>query len=180
MNVLFTGFEPFGELDYNPSWDAAQAAAEAVDGTAVLLPVTFDAAREAPAQARDFDFVVHFGVSSHPDPGVRLERYAHNWWRDDHHEHPERIDEDGPSAVECGLQLGRLARALDGSADLPWVVSHDAGTYVCNATFYHSLVERGPDRAMFIHVPQVDLETAREIGRALAREVDRAGHLHGA
>lgn len=169
MNVLFTGFGPFEGVDYNPSWDAAQAAAEVVDAAAELLDVTFDEAAQIATRTAYYDLVVHFGVAA-TRGDVCLERYAHNW-RADIGAAPRRLRDDGPVAFECALPLDAIAAALDGEAGLKWRVSHDAGTYVCNATLYTALQTHGLSSAMFVHIPAVDADVACQVGRALAKHL---------
>ncbi len=161
MNVLFTGFEPFGEHAYNPSWDVACAAAQAIDATAELLAVTFEAAQEVATRSLHYDLVVHIGVAAYRQE-ICFERFAHNWFAHTEDSAPERIVVDGPAALECALALDALAATLGAR------VSHDAGTYVCNATLYHALIARGRDGAMFVHIPMVTPDEARDIGRRIA------------
>lgn len=175
MNVLFTGFEPFGKLDYNPSWDAAAAAAEAFGGVAELLEVTWDAARDAVRQSSEFDLAVHFGVAAERQAPC-LERYAHNT-RSDLLRAAQLVD-DGPHAIECSLPLNALVEVLSNATGDAWYVSDDAGTYVCNATLYHALWQLGADRAMFVHVPMLSPEDARSLGRAVANALKSPEFLH--
>ena len=171
-SLVFTGFGPFGDVAFNPSWDCAQAAAEAAPsgGAAELLAVTVDAASDAARRwAADDTLLVHFGVAARREH-VSLERFAHNWWQDLGDAAATRLLANGPTALESRLPLGAWAQALDGAADLPWRVSHDAGNYVCNATLYHSLLaaERyARCDAVFVHVPACDAELARAIGAAV-------------
>ena len=166
MKLFFTGFGPFGEVDYNPSWDAAQGAAKAAGATAELLEVTVEAGESVSRRVgEDVELLVHFGVASRRR-AVCLERYAHNWWKELDADKPMRLDE-GPPALEVALALDDWVTALTGSADLEWRVSHDAGTYVCNATLYHSLATLGSERALFVHIPPVDPMQALEIGVSL-------------
>lgn len=166
--IVCTGFGPFADVSYNPSWDCAQAAAELCGGVAELLPVTLDAARAQVSSAPEAALRVHFGVARRRDV-VSLERFAHNWWRDLGEERACRIAEEGPAAVESALPLDDWAADLDGSAGLRWQVSHDAGLYVCNATLYWTL--RRTTDAVFVHVPPVDADVAGEIGRAVGEFV---------
>lgn len=168
-HVVFTGFGPFADVSYNPSWDCAQAAAEAAGTVAELLPVTF-AAAERFCRASEDSLFVHFGVAA-ARSHVSLERYAHNWWQDYGDVSPRRILDDGPAALETTLPLDQWALELDGSAGFGWMVSHDAGTYVCNATLYHSLLA-GCD-AVFVHVPQCLRSEAVAIGGAIGRHLMR-------
>lgn len=169
-NLVFTGFGPFGDVAFNPSWDCAQAAAEAAGASAELLDVTVEAARIAAQDwAGDDTLLVHFGVAAHREH-VSLERFAHNWWQDLEDEAATRLVVDAPAALESRLDLGVWACVLDGAAELAWRVSHDAGNYVCNAMLYHSLLEGtryAACDAVFVHVPACDSDVAHAIGAAV-------------
>ncbi len=75
------------------------------------------------------------------------------------------------------IDLSELVATYDAKdSDLPRAqISHDCGTYVCNALYYHTLSAceafRGPRRwadALFVHIPPVSPAEARAIGRQLA------------
>ena len=184
FRVVWTGFEPFLEYDYNPSWDVAQTAAESLDAQAHQLPVDFESASDA-HRAYEGDstpgLLVHVGVAARRDY-VAFERFAHNVHgvRDDRPQTSEGRDElvpHGPLAMQTEVLLGRLVdRYVEyGSADLPRAeISRDAGTYVCNAAYYHSLraFEGSPVNVLFIHIPMMDVERARRLGMHLARIVE--------
>ena len=165
-HFVFTGFGPFADVAYNPSWDCALAAAETSEGHAELLDVTIGAAEDAAERLADADVLVQFGVAVARNE-VCLERFAHNWWQDYGDAHPCRLLEGGAVAFESPLPLDRWALELDGAGGFSWVVSHDAGTYVCNAAFYHAL-SRGRT-AVFVHVPDCTPAKATQIGAALGR-----------
>lgn len=174
-NILFTGFEPFGRNVFNPSAIVAEEAARTTAGAYELLEVTFDSARRAAAQAAEFEFVVHVGLAAATD-WIRLERFGHNlrMVSDDPAEENDpdavmRLD-DGPLARETSFELGGLRRGL---LEADWDVRHwrDAGTYVCNALYYHSLAVN--PRALFVHVPAWSREEAASFGRDLGREIVR-------
>jgi pyroglutamyl-peptidase len=158
LTIVFTGFGPFLDVEYNPSWDAAQAAAEVSGSSAHLLPVTLQSARSIGGHAENAAMLVHFGVAKGRDE-VCLERYAHNWWGD-RGAVPTRLEDKGPAARECVLPLDAWAK------ELGCRVSHDAGIYVCNATLYYALA--ATPEAMFVHIPAVEPKRARDIGRSIA------------
>lgn len=171
MKLVFTGFGPYGDVDYNPSWDAAQAAAKATGSTAELLPVTVEAGEEVSRRwADDALLLVHFGVATKRRE-VCLERYAHNWWQDLDEDRPMRLAE-GPGALEVALPLDDWAAQLTHASGVRWRVSHDAGTFVCNATLYHSLQALGPERALFVHIPPMYPMQALEIGTVFGELIE--------
>lgn len=166
--VLLTGFEPFGKASSNPSWEAASA----LDGIRVhgrkviarCLPVTFAGAPQrlkALLDEHDPGVVLCTGVDA-SRPAIYLERIAVNL------ANAESADNDGYTPVEQALSRRGAAayfatvpiRAmLEGLRALqcPAGISLSAGTYVCNATFYHlmrALKRRNGTRGGFIHVPE--------------------------
>jgi pyroglutamyl-peptidase len=176
--VRFTGFEPFGEHEFNPSAVVAEEAARAAGATFELLTVTFDAARKAGEASRDYDLVVHVGLAA-ATPWIRLERFAHNLRMAADDPGQERdpdavraLDEAAPLALATTVDIGKLRRAL--VAD--WDVRHsrDAGTYVCNATYFWTLRLVPSARAVFVHVPAWSAEESARFGAALGREIASA------
>ncbi len=165
MTVLVTGFGPFPGVEDNPTaWLAEQLDGERVGGVPVaarVLPVSF---ARGPALAAELEValapaaVVHLGVSS-TARAITVEARAVN--RIDARTH----DVDGvqplgacvaPGALDAVLQApaGRVAGVLAAlrGAGVPAERSEDAGRYVCNALYYHSLAAaRSP--ALFVHVP---------------------------
>ncbi len=173
--VLVTGFGAFPGVERNPSREIAVAlAAEPPDGVRVHvgeLPVAFrdvsdafDALLErAPAPP---DVLLALGV--HRGPGFRLERRARGLIE------CARPDATGhaPGTLALGrerasvLDLHALADVLRAAGADPVRVSHDAGQYVCERTYWHVLgraAERSC-RALFLHVPPIaELAVERQV-----------------
>ncbi|WP_053715847.1 pyroglutamyl-peptidase I [Saccharothrix sp. NRRL B-16348] len=165
MDVLLTGFEPFGGEVANPSWDAVDAVRP--DGyrlTKLRLPCVFGdsvtALRDALA-ARRPDLVVCVGQAG-GRAGVTPERVAVNL---DDARIPDNaggqpVDEPvvpgGPAAYFTGLPVKACVAAL-AAEGIPASVSHSAGTFVCNHVFYglmHLVATEFPGvRGGFVHVP---------------------------
>ncbi len=165
MKANYTGFEPWGEIAYNPSWDVARSAAAFSGSSAELLPVSFDVVD------MNFEgFVVHFGVAIKREY-VELERYAHNIKIEDQQQ-TRRLSESGNVAYETSLNLAAHLNALN--ADIPeWSFreSRDAGTFVCNALYYSSLSQNS--NRLFVHIPMMKPADAKALGRQLARHFDK-------
>ncbi|MBD9378871.1 pyroglutamyl-peptidase I [Pseudoxanthomonas sp. PXM04] len=165
--ILITGFEPFGSATTNPSWEAASA----LDGIRVhgrkviarCLPVTFAGApRRLKALLAEHDpgVVLCTGVDNFRSV-VCLEQVAINL------ANAQSVDNDGYRPIDAPLSKRGAAayfatvplRAmLEGlqALECPADISLSAGTYVCNATFYHlmrALKRRNGARGGFIHVP---------------------------
>lgn len=190
MTVLVSGFEPFGGDDTNPSWETARALAErgrelvGGDVVAVRLPVTFAGAwpaLEAAVREHEPTVVVALGLAGGTD-AIRLERVAIDVVdaRIPDNAGAAPVDEPvvggGPAAYWSGLPLKGALAALR-EQEIPAVVSNTAGTYVCNATFYHLMhhAQGAPGlRAGFVHVPTADALPVDVQVRAVATVVRAA------
>lgn len=188
--VVLTGFEPFLTHPRNPSDEVAHSAARAlerlgIDARAITLPVTFACAQRflsdqitSPEQ-----IVVHIGLAERR-AHISLEQRAFNR----HGDTPDNLSvippqeqggrllvcEDAPFELVSGLDLaalqGELSRQLEGQEAMPPVrITQDAGDYVCNAIYYHSL--RNHPRALFVHVPHLSAGQADLFGEHLAHAI---------
>jgi pyroglutamyl-peptidase len=172
LEYQFTGFQPFLAHAYNPSWDAATAAAEALASRAYELEVTFEAAeRDAAWLVQPGRCVVMFGLAA-KSVDVRFERFAHNV-RGIAPLEEGPLDDSEDTLRETAVDIGALAMAWDEVAlkhGLPRAaLSRDAGNYVCNAIYWHALGACENDaQALFVHIPPVTPEIAKEIGQRLA------------
>ena len=165
--VLITGFTPWGSRTHNPSWEGAKLLeGEMIEGHLVRtteLEVDYRAvSREVPKFVGSVPqpaAVIHFGVAG--SPTLRLERRAHNqasWHRDDGGYAPvdNRVAEDGPMIYTSELPEAEI---LEGMAEAGHQIrtSDNAGSYLCEFTFYTGLYHREKlgqtSAAGFIHVP---------------------------
>lgn len=182
--LLLTGFEPFGEVRVNPSWECVKGLDGEVWGGRVLvravrLPVSY---ARGPARLREEletfrpDAVVMFGVAQ-KRAALSLERVAANRCDasiadNDGAAREGPIDPAGPAARESTLPLERI-RAAIARAGVPVEWSDDAGGYLCNRVFWEARSAfAGP--AGFIHVPPfgaVGEEALRRAVRAAAEAV---------
>lgn len=167
MRVLLTGFEPFGSLDTNVSWEVAKRVAEmslgAVDLAIEQMPVSFGRVAEALRDAvgrHNPDIILSLGQSGSGD-SVKLERVALNMMdskmgdNDGYTPDEEPIDRDGDAALFTSLPIKSLRSAIEAKG-INTVISNSAGLYVCNRLYYEALRlerERPGLRALFIHLP---------------------------
>lgn len=188
MELIVTGFGPFGDHRYNPSTDAARALADTHRIDAHFLPVTYTTAAQfatAHLQASSGPLLfIHLGLATTRDE-ICFERLAHNE-RDAtpdqlEERHQSLLPDSQPVADEphhrrsTGLDLHSLVDSFNGRrpTDLPVArVSDHCGSYVCNALYYHSLraCEQASPRqtdALFIHIPHLTPPRARRLGRML-------------
>lgn len=168
--VLVTGFEPFGEDEVNPSWEAAVAldgvvldcATGPVTVLAVRVPVSWERGTATVLEAiRSLDpvAVVMTGLAA-GRAAVTPERVfinVRNGKDNDGVELRESpVDPDGPAAYFSTLPFLDIVDALR-AAGVPADVSNTAGTYLCNGVAYgvlHALAREGRRVPTgFIHVP---------------------------
>ncbi len=192
LEVVVTGFGPFQAHAHNPSKPFAQAVAAGVSKRLASsyegLQVTYKEVREF-VDLQDYGsqpVLVHCGLAQERAT-IALERYAHNIRGETLDNSGEPVDQDwvvpgGPTALETFMPIDRIASdlsdRLDGSTGVDAKVSQDAGTYVCNALYYRSLMAvrqaRLADRAaeaIFVHIPNFDVDTARKHGRRIGDQL---------
>ena len=192
MNILLTGFEPFGGESVNPSWEIARAldgwVCEGRTVRAVRLRCAFgDALRtldDALAAHRP-ELVVCLGQAG-GRAEISIERAALNV---DDARIPDNLGRqpidaavvpEGPAAYFSTLPIKALAHDLRG-AGIAAAVSNTAGTFVCNHVFYalmHRLATTpalAQARGGFVHVPYTPEQVADRPGTpamALATQVE--------
>jgi pyroglutamyl-peptidase len=171
MKILMTGFVPFPGVEVNPTelliryyQDQAVALPDGASVIAEVLPTAFEAAgqriRELILEEQP-DAILSLGVAQKRDR-INIERTAHNW---DEATKPDnegvqrsgqKIVLDGAETYFSTLPVDAMLDALM-AANIPAVISDDAGRYVCNHVFYCARheVERlgGHIHCGFVHVP---------------------------
>ena len=174
--ILLTGFEPFGDLEINPSRLIVEHVRDQQrpDLIALVLPTEYQGAGSGIAAAiRDYqpDAILSLGVAQSRKT-ISLERVAINV--DDAAladnagviASGERIALEGPAAYWSTLPLDAMKWALV-AHDIPVSISNHAGTYVCNHTFYsarHTLECLGLSIPCgFIHVPDLERRSGEKV-----------------
>jgi len=164
--VLVSGFDAWGDIASNPSWNAVEASSpELPDSWEVRklrLPVSWEQAHQTLLDewTDDVAAVIAFGVA--PRNAIEVEQIAINLVDPEASDvdgvtaESENVIEGGPAAYLSTLPAKEILEAMK-LADIPAARSPHAGTYLCNQLFYHILHEaimRAPDTpAGFIHVP---------------------------
>jgi pyroglutamyl-peptidase len=168
MNVLFTGFEPFGGDSVNPSEricaELEQATNDAIRIQTALLPVSFVEAPKKLEQALQTyrpSVVISMGYSAKATC-VLLERVALNVAdaripdNDKYQPSDTSIIQAAPFALETTFPVREAIDYLYRQG-IPVKQSYSAGTYVCNALFYHLLFAQRQTgylrSAGFVHLP---------------------------
>lgn len=174
MNILLTGFEPFGGDAINPSWEVARSLQGHVIAGATVharcLPTSFGGAPEALEAALTLfkpDLVIALGLASGRTE-ISIERVAVNLIDaripDNAGERPQDVPvrPDAPAAYFSTLPVKAIRNGLR-AAGHPAGLSLTAGAFVCNQVFFelqHRLAGRGV-RSGFIHVPALPEQAAR-------------------
>lgn len=155
MTLLITGFEAFGGWSANPTAELAPAVAQRFGLPHAVLAVDLEEAPRALQALREQHrpaLSLHLGLSGQAT-AVTLERAALNVVdfriADVAGRQPRRgrIVQGGPDGLMTRVDLLSLQAAVEGT-----VISNSAGTYLCNALYYHALLESA-GRALFVHVP---------------------------
>lgn len=163
--LLLTGYGAFHTHNNNPSLDVVRYFEnnfrDSFSLTTKILPVEFDRIKEEidALYENSFDFVIHLGLAASRNK-VTPELIALNWLYS-----PDRKDNKGrlqASGIQLEESRGELAiksefpvEALGDYLErhgVPTKVSAHAGTYICNSTFYYSLLKN--PQAEFIHIPE--------------------------
>ena len=172
--ALVTGFGSFPGVEINPTEELIHhllnhSTAQYIDIQAIILDVSFEHSAKKlkhhlQATLIPPSFLLHFGVSR--SPYLRIERQAIN------EKNASIADIDGvycdgvaidpmytrTKSLSSSIQTERLMQHLQ-RVGYPARVSNDAGRYVCNSTYYHSLQWTQNQRSsvvtpsVFIHVP---------------------------
>lgn len=190
IDVLLSGFAPFGGATLNESWQAVQRAAgelheQGVATRTLELPVEFGTAGEQLAAAvREHRprLVVATGLAA-GRTGVTPERVAINVRDaripDNAGESPvdQPVVGAGPVGYFSTLPVKAMVASLSEEPPVPGLVSQTAGTYVCNDVFYQLQHLLATDEGLagirggFVHVPAAEELPVAESARALVRMV---------
>ncbi len=168
--ILLTGFGAFPGIAENatallvPALAAeARARFPGFDVIAEVLPVEWERTPQLLQQLladTSPQLALHFGVTRHTS-GFQIERVGRNVCEPRHDATGAVPDvacliADGPEALPSTCPVERIIARLE-SAGLPCAMSDSAGTYLCNATLYHSLtiaqMRATQTLAGFIHLP---------------------------
>ena len=167
MNVLITGFDPFGGEPINPAWEAVKAMKDEIAGatiTKLQIPTVVNKSiakvHEKMQELRP-DIVLSIGQAG-GRYDITPERVAINLddARIKDNEGNQPIDlpiyDDGAPAYFSDLPIKAMVQHIR-EAGLPASVSNTAGTFVCNHLMYgvlYTLAKEYPGvRGGFMHVP---------------------------
>ncbi|MBI3831686.1 MAG: pyroglutamyl-peptidase I, partial [Planctomycetes bacterium] len=180
--ILLTGFEPFGGLEKNASWETVKTfEGKEIAGYKIataLLPVVYDEMAEPLKKAIEKnkpEIVISFGVGTEV---MQTELIARNGYhrmkpKDNKGQRPprEKIDPNGKDEIPTLLPAAAIVKALM-QAKIGAQTSKDAGGYLCNECFYRLMETEVQDAPIklrgFVHVP--DFGTPDPAGGAFTAE----------
>ena len=180
MNVLVTGFDPFGGEAVNPALEAIKKLdGKMVAGARVVtreLPTVrwkaIDGLKTAIREVQPALIIAIGQAGGRMD--ITPERVAINVddFRIADNEGNQVVDEriatDGPAAYWSTLPIKKIVADLR-AAGIPASVSNSAGTFICNHLFYglmHELAAEGNvRRGGFIHIPYLPEQAAKLTGQ---------------
>ena len=164
--MIVTGFEPFGGFKENPTEELARWASMELGVEAVIVPVTFRAAREYARRIleRETNGIIATGLA-YGRPQISIEMTGINLMDSKQGDNEgikpemEKIFEDGDFAYQTTLPVKEIINSLK-DAGIPAYISYHAGTYVCNALLY-SLLHYAKKMGMeipvgFVHFPATE------------------------
>lgn len=171
--ILISGFEPFAQQKKNVSGEFANwintcqfegtqtSRFSELDFRGIQLPVVYaEAAQKLLRELQIFkaQTVVMFGIADGRTK-IGIEKYAHNFADSLVADNcgqilSGQIIDQGPSALQATIDVDRLNSEFN-RAQMPAEISRDAGSYVCNDTYYRVLaaLRWTPIRVGFVHLP---------------------------
>ena len=171
--ILITAFEPFGGSTVNTSAVVLEKLPEEISGAKVekaLLPVVFGkAAEKALSYTADCVFLLgEAGGRTAVTPELRGKNVRNARIPDNEGNEPEgeKILADGPEEYRTVFPADAIVEEMKAEG-YGIEVSGDAGTYVCNDTFYLAGVKSAVP-VQFIHVP-AEKEKANVYGKVVER-----------
>ncbi len=157
-NILITAFEPFGGRQSNTSGEVLRMLPEHIGGCRVkkmLLPVVFGlAAKQVLKEAADAVFLLgEAGGRNTVTPEIQAvnRREARICDNEGNQPRGEEIISGGPARYLTGVPVRHIVKRMQ-EEGCSINASEDAGTYVCNDTFYSVGLGR-PEPVVFIHCP---------------------------
>ncbi len=176
--ILITAFEPFGGRYRNASAEVLQLLPDQIGRIEVqkmILPVVFGKATELVLQ-QQADAVFMLGEAGNRNtvtPEIQAVNIRRARIPDQAGNQPldEKISRNGPDIYRTRVSVRRIVTGMQGEG-YPIHISEDAGTFVCNDTFYGAGVKlRIP--VEFIHCP-AEPERADEFAIIIQRYIQLA------
>ena len=160
-----TGFEPFHDQQVNESSQVVKEILKSgIEGVQIshrILTVDL-AGSTVPSKIlgfEKFDAVVLLGLSRKSNI-IQLERYARNKISMKFPDNSGRkldneiIQHNSPNTIETTVSIHTFDEEFDSDDDVEWSI--DAGSFVCNETYFRTLASNSGTPILFIHLPKAD------------------------
>ena len=172
--LLLTGFETFSNFKRNISQQVVEliSAEEVFDFkiSTTILAVDETGSREVSDRIESgekFDTILHLGFSENANE-ILLERYARNNFHMKIADNSGRLLTSGKispghAILETKVPRNFIDNYLSGYSKISW--NEDAGGFVCNETYYRSLLassEMHQPVVLFIHLPSEKILSLKE------------------
>ena len=172
MKILISAFPTFSNLEKNPSEELLKVLkSKTHELVKVLIPVEWDTAfavLDRKINEENPDAIIMLGAAGRDK--FSFENVAKNYRKldsiDNQGNHPdtEEIVENGPKELHATLNPRNFLGAFN-AINIPSEISSDAGSYLCNETFYKCLYYHSNTPSIFIHIPtKIDLDKALKYG----------------
>ena len=160
-----TGFEPFHDQQVNESSQVVKEILNSgIEGVQIFHRIlTVDlAGSTVPSKIlgfEKFDAVVLLGLSRKSNI-IQLERYARNKISMKFPDNSGRkldnkiIQHNSPNTIETTVSIHTFDEEFDSDDDVEWSI--DAGSFVCNETYFRTLASNSGTPILFIHLPKAD------------------------
>jgi len=175
--VLLTGFTPFSSHTTNISEDVLReisiSGIEGLETTTMLLPVDEDGSKMPTTEilnGPDYSAILLLGYSAGIDK-IHLERFGRNQYEMIIPDNSGRqikmgvIVNDAPTAIKTNAPAHVIDEELDDNDNIIW--SEDAGGFVCNETYFRTLLAAGMSEeskpvVLFMHLPDEGIISKEE------------------
>lgn len=174
MKIVLTAFEAFNGLDTNSSQEVL--AHLNTQYQTFLLPVSYEHSTKQITtliHQEKPDLLICLGQAGNT-PKIRIERKAYN---EAHASIPDNdgilgyhwpLHMSGPKELSTKVPIDRWIKELE---YLDFIISEDPGRYICNATYYHALLNH--PYTLFIHLPYYEGQVEGKPGLHLKIMVEK-------
>ncbi len=166
--TLITGFEPFGEKDYNLSQQLIdELSSRGLEGTRVaVLPVDSHKAIDKLNQLLD-----EIQPSKVIGLGQRSSRFRNRFpfLGNRRNIDIETLARSGGSKLHSSVNFDRLKKKLE-EKGVPSQISEDAGGWICEDVYFNMLSSLGADNAIFLHLldnPRIKDDMLKNVADAI-------------
>lgn len=174
--ILVTGFEPFGGMSVNASWEVASRLPSEIQGVRIVvkqLPVVyFESLQKVRAILKENEWITDIillgeagGIAT-----IKVEMIGVNLDDTDVPDNKgsirqdDRIIKDAPDGIFATIPVKRIVNHLKHQCSAPAAVSWSAGQFLCNHTLFGTLHELARAeknvRAGFVHLPYTTAQGA--------------------